>query len=244
MDWYKQWFGEEYLLVYEHRDTEEATNDILHIKQILNLKNNELVLDLCCGQGRHDVPLSQQGLHVIGLDYSMPMLKIAAGIKPRDAEYPLYVRGDALHIPFRACVFDAVLNLFTSFGYFNDAGNLRLLHSIFRILKPGGRYFIDYLNPVYVLNNLVEESVKDKDGKKIIEKRRHNHELKRIEKTITLKSQGRSQIFHESVRLYEPEEMLSMIADAGLKNTDILGSVHGEPYSGSSKRMVLHGIKE
>ena len=54
MDWYKQWFGEEYLLVYEHRNIREAEHDVQHIKHILNLKHDEFILDLCCGTGRHD----------------------------------------------------------------------------------------------------------------------------------------------------------------------------------------------
>ena len=172
------------------------------------------------------------------------MLKIARDNVLCDAVYPLYVRGDARHIPFHDETFDVVLNLFTSFGYFDDEENRELIHSIARILKPGGRYFIDYLNPPQVINNLVEESIKEKEGIKIIEKRRLDHDAHRIEKTIILLWNEHSQTYHESVRLYEPDEMLIMIREAGLNNTSILGSVRGEPYEVTSARMILHGIKE
>lgn len=243
MNWYERWFGEEYLLVYEHRSISEAEQDIKAITPLLDLKESELILDLCCGPGRHDIPLALMGCRVIGLDYSMPLLKLACDGRPLDSTYPLYIRGDAKRIPFRDDAFDAVLNLFTSFGYFTDDENIEFIRSIARILKPGGRYYIDYLNPQRVTAELVEESTREKEGLKITEKRRIDKNARRIEKTIILQWDEHSQMFYESVRLYEPDEMLDMLREAGLSNRSIMGSAQGEPYSKASERMIFHGCK-
>ena len=243
MEWFERWFGEEYLLVYEHRNIQEAEREVQAIKDILNLHEHELVLDLCCGPGRHDIVLIRQGYRVIGLDYSMPLLKIASEAIPLGKAYPKYIRGDARMIPFRENTFDVILNLFTSFGYFQDDENRALLGSIANLLKPGGRFYIDYLNPIKVEAELVPESVRIKDGIRVEERRTINQETRRVEKQIHLRWDNNSQTFHESVQLYSLEEMLAMIADAGLTTDGFYGSVEREPYGESSPRMILFGIK-
>ena len=244
MNWYERWFGQEYLLVYEHRDIREAGREIEAVRSLLNLTENDLVLYLCCGPGRHDSPLARMGCRVIGLDYSMELLKLAReGIQP-GSPYPVYVRADARKIPFRDEAFDVVLNLFTSFGYFSDEENRGFIRSIARLLKPGGRYYIDYLNPRRVKNNLAEESTRERDGITITEKRRIDPFSRRIEKTILLRLEDHVQMFYESVRLYEKEEMLAILETAGLGVEPILGASSGEPFGPESERMIFYGKKQ
>jgi ubiquinone/menaquinone biosynthesis C-methylase UbiE len=243
MEWFERWFGEEYLLVYEHRNIREAERETQVIKAIIGLQENDLVLDLCCGPGRHDNFFATMGCRIIGIDFSMPMLKIASEAIAFGKKYPQYIRGDARKLPFRDEVFDVVLNLFTSFGYFDDTENNELIKSISRILKPGGKFYIDYLNPKKVLSELVEESTKEKNGITIVEKRKHNTENHRIEKTIILSWDNNSQVFHESVRLYTLEEMLIMVNNAGLRTDSVLGSIEKQPYNDSSERMIIFGSK-
>ena len=244
MEWFERWFGEEYLLVYEHRNIKEAEREVQAINMLIELKENDLILDLCCGPGRHDNFLVRLGCRIYGLDFSMPMLKIASDTIPLDNKYPRYIRGDARRLPFRDDVFDVVLNLFTSFGYFDDNGNHEFIRSIVRILKPGGHFLIDYFNPDRVVSELVEESTKEKEGIRIVEKRKLDNKTRRIEKTIILNWDNKSQTFHESVRLYELDEMISMIESSGLETKNVLGSMEGEPYSKSSERMIVLGLKK
>lgn len=241
--WFEDWFGEEYLLVYDHRNVEEAEREAAFIQKLLDLKENETVLDLCCGNGRHDFPFVRMGCRVVGLDYSMPLLKSACACTPADCESPDYIRGDARNLPFENGSFDVVLSLFTSFGYFDDSENRALIGSMARLLKPGGRFYIDYLNPVKVAEGLVKESSREKNGMTIHEKRNINSFTKRVEKTITLNRGGESKVFNESVRLYTKDEMLEMLRGAGLTVNEVLGSINKEPYSDSSDRMILYGSK-
>jgi len=244
MEWYERWFGEEYLIVYEHRDADEAEREADTIRRVLNLAGGELVLDLCCGTGRHDIPLVRMGCRVIGLDYSEQLLKIARSSRPTGGKYPMYVRADARKTVFRRDSFDVVLNLFTSFGYFEDDENFGLLRSIARVLKPRGRFYIDYLNPPRVLSGLVGESVSRRNGVEIIEKRRYDPDARRIEKDIILRTGNGDLEFRESVRLYWREEMTEMLSGAGLRTEGVLGSADGEPYGETSERMILYGTKE
>ena len=243
MEWFENWFGEEYLHVYDHRNVEEAEREAAFIQELLDLKENETVLDLCCGNGRHDFPFVRMGCRVVGLDYSMPLLKTACECVPPDCPAPSYIRGDARNLPFGDGSFDVVLSLFTSFGYFDDAENEALIGSMARLLKPGGRFYIDYLNPVKVAEGLIKESSREKNGMKIHEKRNINRETKRVEKTITLVRGDESKVFNESVRLYTKAEMLEMLHGAGLTVKDVIGSISKEPYSDSSERMILYGFK-
>ncbi len=243
MEWFENWFGEEYLLVYDHRNADEAEREAAFIKDVLDLKADETVLNLCCGNGRHDTPFVQMGLRVVGLDYSMPLLQTACACRLPDSGVPSYIRGDARNLPFSDGSFDAVLSLFTSFGYFDDAENEALIGSIARLLKPGGRFYIDYLNPVKVTKNLVPESSREKNGIKIFEKRRIDTERNRVEKIITLERGGETSEFCESVRMYSKEEMLGILRRSGLTVNDVLGSIGDEPYSEDSDRMILYGNK-
>ncbi len=244
MEWFKRWFGKEYLTVYEHRNAGEAEREVQTIASVLDIKKNDLVLDLCCGNGRHDIPLVSKGCRVIGLDFSLPLILIACNSGIPGQKYPLYICADARQLPFCNGIFDIVINLFTSFGYYEDDENYQLLCSISQLLKPGGRFYIDYLNPQHVLAELVDESTKESDSIKITEKRKFDHITRRIEKEIILKKNNDSSIFHESVRLYELDEMTEMIENAGLSLRVVLGSVNGEPYSETSERMILYGTKK
>lgn len=243
MNWYERWFGQEYLLVYEHRDIKEAEQEIEAIRSLLDLTENDLVLDLCCGPGRHDIPLARMGCRVVGLDYSMELLKLARESWQSGSLYPLCVRADARGIPFRDEAFDVVLNLFTSFGYFSDEENRGFIRSIARLLKPGGRYYIDYLNPRRMKIDLAEESTRERDGITITEKRRIDPFSHRIDKTILLRLDDHVQMFYESVRLYEKDEMLAMLGAEGLSVESVLGTSRGEPYNPASKRMIFYGKK-
>ncbi|MHB9028368.1 MAG: class I SAM-dependent methyltransferase [Candidatus Latescibacterota bacterium] len=241
MEWFRRWFGEEYLLVYEHRDREEAAREVRFLTSMLGLDGSELILDLCCGSGRHALPLAAEGRRVIGLDYSFPLLRIAREKMAPGAEWPRFIRADVRNMPFREEVFDVALSLFTSFGYFDDYGNRGLLRSVARLLRKNGKYYMDYLNPSRLLAGLVPETVREKNGITVIEQRTVNETACRIEKNIVLRCEGREETFRESVRLYSLEEMRGMLQDAGLTVEEVFGSTEGESYSESSPRMILWG---
>ena len=114
-EWYRDWFGEEYLALYPHRDEEEAKASVELLVKAVGRPKGPL-LDLACGAGRHMLEFQRRGLTAVGLDLSMPLLKQA---RTRGPDL-LLVQGDMRHLPFADGSFQVVANFFTSFGYFAE----------------------------------------------------------------------------------------------------------------------------
>src|SRR4051812_21827026 len=151
-EWFEQWFGEEYLRLYPHRDDDDARQAVQLIADAVPLAGRR-VLDLACGPGRHATHLAETGAHVVGLDLSAALLTRA---RQRLARRAQLVRGDMRCLPFRGGSFDVVVNLFTSFGYFSDdEQHLAVLREAGCTLGPGGALVLDYFNAEKVRRELV-----------------------------------------------------------------------------------------
>lgn len=244
MNWYEEWFGEDYKLVYPHRNEEEAKVQIEFVSQHISIPEGAKVLDLCCGCGRHAVELMRLGYDVVGLDLSEELLDMACA-RADECEMDVhFIQGDMREIPYENH-FDLIVNFFTSFGYFeDDADNQKVLFAISKALKPGGKFLMDYMNPENVAKNLVEKDEKDiSNGAHVIQERWIDESPRRVNKKITMIKDHEESIYRESVRMYSYEEMRGMIAGAGLKLTHTYGDFSGSHYNEDSARMVLIGEK-
>ena len=243
MTWYMDWFDEEYIRVYGHRDAAEARRDISFASTILQIQPQDRILDLCCGGGRHLLALCEMGYrNLTGVDLSMPLLKMAHQAL-RSCKTSSVLLADMRHLPFQG-KFDVVLNLFTSFGYFEaDEENLQVLSSMDSVLHPGGRFLLDYLNPEHVLSTLQPLTEKAIEDRRVIEKRKFDPIGKRVNKNITIESPEGTKHYQESVRLYSQEEMLEMFSQVELDVSDCYGDFDSLPYSENSPRMIFAGRK-
>ncbi|WP_313996183.1 methyltransferase domain-containing protein [uncultured Paenibacillus sp.] len=176
-EWFERSFGSDYMIVYKHRDWENAAREVRNMIGFLNLPAGAKVLDVGCGMGRHALALSALGFRVSGVDLSEELLREAAR---KDTERRVrWLRGDMRHLPFANGSFDATVNFFTSFGYFgSEEENASVLGELRRVLKPGGRFLIDFLNPAYVRRTLVpfSERTDGETGWTITESRRIENE--------------------------------------------------------------------
>lgn len=244
MTWYKDWFGEDYLKVYPHRDEKEARRQVKFVDEIIPLKYSWQLLDLGCGTGRHALELTRLGYRVTCLDLSSVLLKLAKQKSDEKDARIRFVRADMRFIPF-ADAFDAVLSFFTTFGYFKtDEENQKTLLSIRTALRKGGYFFLDYLNKAYVIKNLVPLDSRETADFDILQERHYNRAEERIEKTITLKENGEERQYFESVRLYTLEEMKSMLHKAGLRLENVFGDFDGDVFYSESPRLILVGRRE
>ena len=117
-EWYKSFFGPEYLNIYAHVfGEEESRKQAEFVQKVLRLKEGNEVLDLCCGQGRISIPMALNGIKVTGLDYSNELLSIARSKASESGVEINTVEADMRDIPFDS-KFDAVINIFTALGYF------------------------------------------------------------------------------------------------------------------------------
>ncbi len=207
----------------------------------LKLPEGARVLDLCCGSGRHSLVLDKLGYNVTGVDLSETLLQEAKKSDPIGAIR--WLQGDMRKVPAEG-PFDAVFNLFTSFGYFeDDAENEKALHEIERLLRPGGSYLIDFLNPAYVKANLVPHSVREEGATKIDERR--SVEDRYVVKRIRIRdAQAEERSYEERVKLYELADFRAMLARTGLRIDRVYGGYGGEAYDeATSQRLILLGTK-
>jgi SAM-dependent methyltransferase len=241
--WYQRWFGREYLELYAHRDDDEASRDVDAIEQLLDLGHNQPILDLACGNGRHSIEIAKRGYQVTGIDLSKDLLRQARQ-KAAESEVDIpFLQFDMRDHPFFN-EFGALINMFTSFGYFdNDAENARVMEAIARALRPDGRFYIDYINKLSVLENLVPQDEREVNGKNVVQKRIYKSDIERLEKEIIISDSEGERRFVESVRLYSAVEMEGLAEKAGLKIEHLLGSVAGEEFTDNSPRLILVGRK-
>jgi SAM-dependent methyltransferase len=239
MPWYKQWFGEEYLELYSHRDEPEAEEHVDFVEQHLGGVRPRAVLDLACGAGRHTAALRRRGYRTLGIDLSLTLL---AHMQERGLPR---VAGDMRRLPFAAGSFDWVLNFFTSFGYFEgERENFLVLEEAVRVLAPGGRLLIDLMNPGSVLACLKPRDTQVLDGREVEMERWYDAQRKRLNKRILVSEPGKPlRAFLESVRLYESEEVTIGLRWAGLEVAGLFGNFQGDPYERDSERLILIGFK-
>lgn len=234
-EWFKNWFGEDYLALYPHRNEAEARQAVALLATRGAVPWGGTVLDLACGAGRHAAALQQSGARVVGLDLSAVLLREARSCCNASAGL---VRGDMRYLPFRDGSFGAVVNLFTSFGYFSsDEEHQQVLTEVARILKPGGRFTLDFLNAPAVRATLVPRDEREVRGRKVVQERRVSEGGRSVIKNISLEHEERS--FMERVRLFERAELEQMLRGAGLVVDEALGDYAGGPHTDTSPRLLL-----
>jgi len=232
-DWFEQWFGEDYLNIYQHRDEREAEHVVDLIATNLAGREIQSVLDVGCGAGRHTKVLCERWW-TVGLDLSMALLKVARAESP-DAPY---VRADMRALPFGDESFDLIVNLFTSFGYFeDDRENQRVLLCVHDSLRAGGIIVIDFLNASQVRTHLVPYDERVENGITIEQTRAISADDRFVEKRIRLRERGKEYI--ERVRLLTAGDLERMLETAGFSVEARVGDYGGGRWADTSARTIL-----
>src|SRR5687768_7839921 len=209
MEWFEEWFGEEYLQLYPHRDDRDAEGAVALISRTVPFERGWRVLDVACGAGRHARAFEAAGARCFGLDLSATLLRLARQV----TKAPL-IRADMRELPIRPGSMDLTVNLFTSFGYFEqDAEHTSALAEMIGTVRPGGWFVIDFLNPEMVRRQLVPEETLALPGATMRVSRSVSPDGRYVCKTIRTPAGKR---YRERVRLFEPEQMADMLRQAGV----------------------------
>lgn len=231
-EWFKEWFGEEYLRLYPHRDEAEAARAVTLLRANLPWHAGIRVLDIGCGAGRHTRALAETGALVTGMDLSRILLRRA-----RQGSGASFACADMRRLPVRDAAIDLVVNLFTSFGYFSsDAEHAAVLAAMIRTLRPGGWLVLDFLHAATVIDGLEPESEVTLGGTPAHISKRLLDDRRVVQKTIAL-ADGRE--FVERVRLFTPEELESMVTAGGATVRCRFGDYTGTALRPGAPRAIL-----
>jgi SAM-dependent methyltransferase len=236
-EWFEEWFGEDYLRLYPHRDDAEARLAVALISQSVGLQPGWRVLDVGCGAGRHARAFIEFGATCFGLDLSATLLRLARQVTTA----PL-IRADMRYLPVRPGSMDLTVNLFTSFGYFErDAEHATALEEMVSTIRPGGWFVIDFLNSAAVKRQLVPEETVQLSGQMVQVTRSVSPDGRYVCKSIRA-PQGRRYV--ERVRLFEPEQISQMLDSAGVRIRHRFGDYDATPLAAGTPRTILMGQLE
>ena len=235
-EWFKDWFNSPYYhLLYNNRNENEAVFFINNLCAHLILKPEANVWDLACGKGRHSISLNKRGFNVVGTDLSQNSIKEASGNSNPSMDFFVH----DMREPFRINYFDAVFNLFTSIGYFeNFNDNFSVFKNVAKSLKPNGVFVVDFLNSENISNS-IKTSYQEKREDVIfkIEKKIENNS---IIKHIEFSDGDKDFYFEESVSLLKKEDFENFAISAGLKIVNMFGNYKLDPFEpNTSERLII-----
>ncbi len=247
--WYSEeagFFGPRYYRDYTQgqylRDTK---NQVDFIVKTLGLKRGNKILDLACGHGRHSIELAKRGCKVVGQDLNGYFLEQAKKDAKKARVKVDFTQGDMREIGFEN-EFDAVLNLFTAFGYLeSDNEDQKVLFQISKALKKRGKLFIDLMNRERVIREFQQKDwMMNKDGSAVLIEHEFdllNGRMLDIRTWIEPKAKQKKLII--LLRLYTLAELNRMLNTVGLKITNTFGDYQGSDYEVSSRRLIVLGQK-
>ena len=234
-NWYASWFNTPYYhILYKDRNHREAALFMNTLTNFLKLEKNDTILDLACGKGRHAKYLYKQGFDVTGVDLSEESIAFA-----KQYEKPgLHFEVHDMCLPYPK-KFDAVFNLFTSFGYFQkEEDNLRTIQSIKAELKPHGSAVIDFLNVDLAIKNLVPKE-KKKIGDIVFHIEKYVEDGYII-KNIDFEDEGKDYHFVERVKSLTLEDFQKYFAEANVHLKNVFGDYHLNDFDkNTSERLIL-----
>ena len=212
------------------------------LRKLLRLRKGSRVADIPCGDGRISLELMRMGCEVVGVDACEPSIRRARRRLRKEGLEGTFYLGDMrdLRLPRD---FDAVINWWGSFGYFDDATNGQVLKGFADVLRTGGRVLIDQVNRERILRDFMRKGVFEYGGVKVTTRNRWDPVGKRIEGSWFFEKEGRRARRRSSIRLYTPSEMRALMESAGLALEYLCDGKTGLPFNRGSRRMTAVGQK-
>lgn len=238
--WFETWFDSPfYHRLYCHRSDDEAQIFVQNICSELKLPIGAKVLDVACGKGRHSLALNKLGYEVTGVDLSASSI---AHAKQFENERLHFFEHD-MRLPLPEKNFDAVFNLFSSFGYFeNTADNLLALQSMTAALKPFGLLVLDFLNSETVVKKLVPREIVPRDDIQFHIQRKLSNGF--VVKQIDFLHEGETHHYEERVQLINFQQFRTWFLQCGLQVQQVYGDYELNDFQPTaSPRLILVGCK-
>jgi SAM-dependent methyltransferase len=243
-DWWRTWFGPGYLALYDDYLAERTPIELDQLEVLLGLRPPMRVLDLPCGQGRHAIELARRGYSVTAVDLSPYMLRIAEE-RAREAGVAIrFARGD-MRQALEIGRFDLVLNLFTSFGYFDDeAEDRKVVLAAARMLGPGGQFVLEVINGEQVMASFADREWFTVGQTAVVERRSLDRRSRTMVVERTMTANGNEEVSLHRIRLYAGSHLRALLGAAGFQHVELYGDWDGSPVSPASQRVLAVATKE
>jgi SAM-dependent methyltransferase len=197
------------------------------------------VLDLCCGPGRHTLALAKRGFAVTAVDYTPFLLQCARDRAAEANQRVEFIREDMRRFS-RPAAFDLIINLFTSFGYFdNQTDDVHVLELVRENLRPGGVFVLEMVSKERLARAFqATTSTELPNGDVLFERHEVVDDWTRIRNRWTLVRAAGTRAFEFTHRIYSGQEMKNLLAAVGLSGPRIYGDLDGRSYGFDAQRLV------
>ena len=220
-----------------------AKGQVDSIIKLLGLTPGMKVLDMPCGPGRHSLELARQGFSVTGVDRAAMFIEEARRRAEKEGLEAEFICQDMREFR-RDRAFDAALNLFTSFGYFDDQAEDRLvLENFFASLKPGGKLLVDVRGKETLARDFRPRDWVEREGILLLEEREIMEGWSRIRTRWIVVRDGRQKEFTLTLRLYSGAELKGLMEEVGFQEVKLYGDFEGAPYGPEARRLIAVGRK-
>jgi len=231
-DWWKTLFDEVYLITDSRTvcNDEVTSSEIDFFCDLVPMKSNDQILDLCGGHGRHAMELCQRGfLNCTVFDHSQTLLKIGTE-NAEDQKYPIrFIQGDARNIELDDDIYDHVMILGNSLGYIPDEhSDLLILEESRRVLKPGGWLLLDVTDGKTARKRFVPNAWHEIDEDMVVCRQRElNENFICAREMVLSKQKGVVRDKTYCIRLYDPEHLTALLTNAGFRDIKFFSNNHG-----------------
>ena len=230
-------------MLFNQQRLSSAHGEVEKIIALLEIEKGDRILDLCCGIGRHSLELSRLGFEVVGVDRTTGYIENARQEAEKgdlDAEF---IVGDMREV-CAPTSFDIVMNLFGSFGYFEDPEDDRkVVENVYSSLRPGGKFLIETMGKEILAREFQERDWVEEGDLLLLSEKKVSDNWGRI-KTRWIAIRGGQRIEHNvSLRSYSAVELSSLLVECGFGEVQVYGDLAGIGYDQAAKRLVVIGCK-
>lgn len=216
-----------------------APQEVEQLVRLLNLQPGLMICDLCCGVGRHSLELARRGFQVTSVDRTPLYLQKAKKKAHAEGLDIQFIREDIRDF-CQPNSFDAVINLYTSFGYFEDPiENRTVLENIYKSLKNNGNLVMDLVGKEVVARIFQERDWREEDGFVLLEERKVGKNWNSMDNRWIIFKGGKKYEHRFRHKLYSATELCALLISCGFKQVETYGGLDGSPYDQTAKRLVL-----
>lgn len=226
-------------VLFPSEKIEIAGEEVEHLLWLANVDDGARVLDIPCGVGRHAVEFATRDFEVTGVDVTEPYLDTAAE-RAAEADTNIeFVHADMREFR-RSEVFDLIVNVYTSFGYFEDrADDERAARNFYESLRPGGQLVMSLTSKELLARDFTERTWAESDGVYLIEEHEIQDDWSWMENRWVVVADGDLREYSVSHRLYSAYELGELLRSVGFSCVNAYGNFEGADFDEDAERLVV-----